>query len=280
MADARTCPDCGAAQPDDAPEGLCPACLMLAGLASEQKATGISTIKPDSSSKADDTERGGEASTRGGEPQTTAAWSSVGDTNGASGVHESAGAILGKVRYFGDYELLEEIARGGMGVVYKARQVSLNRTVALKMILAGQLAGEADVRRFHLEAEAAAKLDHPGIVPIYEVGEHEGQHYFSMGFIDGESLAQKVARGPMRAARGGRARQTGRRGGAIRPRARRDPPRPEAGQRSARLSTVKPRVTDFGLAKTIQRGSRPDCDRPGDGDAQLHAARAGFGPRR
>jgi tetratricopeptide (TPR) repeat protein len=158
------------------------------------------------------------------------------------------------LRYFGDYELLDEIARGGMGVVYRARQKSLNRVVAVKMILGGQLASAAEVQRFLTEAEAAANLHHPNIVAIHEVGEHESLHYFSMDFVAGKSLAALVLQNPL-------------------------PPRRAAGyvqkiaeavqyahqhgilHRDLKPSNVlvdetdQPRITDFGLAKRLEHES-------------------------
>ncbi len=159
-----------------------------------------------------------------------------------------------QITYFGDYKIEGEIARGAMGIVYRAEQTSLKRTVALKMIRGAVLAGDEDVARFHVEAEAAASLDHPNIVPIYEIGEHEGQQYFSMKLIEGGTLTdrmEELRRDPRAAVK---LMATVAR--AIH----------AAHQRSILHRDIKPRnilideegephVTDFGLAKQLESNS-------------------------
>src|SRR6058998_539524 len=159
----RICRNCGAKIFSDAPEGLCTGCVLEAAIG----------VSPD-------------AVAGGGDPGYA--------DNPAFKKTARAVELLGEL---GDYELLEEVGRGGQGVVFRARQKSLNRTVALKVISLGQWASKAHLKRFRREAEAAASLDHPSIVPIYEVGERDGSCYFSMKFVEGGQLDEVVRRTPM-----------------------------------------------------------------------------------
>jgi tRNA A-37 threonylcarbamoyl transferase component Bud32 len=211
----RICPICGNPLPPDAPDGLCPVCLLKTDPEAKLPAKGPSE-----------------------EPTATL-------TIGPE--------AFGRVRYFGDYELQEEIARGGMGVVWKARQASLNRTVALKMILAGKLAGEAEVQRFHREAEAAANLQHPNIVAIHEVGEHDGQHYYSMDYVEGRDLGALVREsGPMPPTRAAECLQTI--AEAVHFAHQRGTLHRDLKPQNVLMDAAGvPRITDFGLAKFVER---------------------------
>ncbi len=166
-----------------------------------------------------------------------------------------------KIQYLGDYELLRFVAKGGMGIVYCARQRSLGRIVAIKLIRAGQFADANEIERFRSEATAAGKLDHPGIVPIYEVGEHEGVPFYSMAFVEGANLATQLAEGPLEPMRAAKlvsqiatAVHYAHSQGII--------------HRDLKPANIlidnqgQPRITDFGLAKSMQGNS--DLTRSGE----------------
>src|SRR5213082_1886140 len=169
----RVCRKCGAKIFSDAPRGLCTACMLETALG----------IFPDAVAGVD--------SSAGSLDEL-----SCDNPKPTSGVKEAvrAATMLGEL---GDYELLDEVGRGGQGVVFRARQKSLNRIVALKVISLGQWASKAHLKRFRREAEAAARLEHPSIVPIHEVGERDGACYFSMKFVEGGQLDEVVRRTPI-----------------------------------------------------------------------------------
>jgi serine/threonine protein kinase len=171
-------------------------------------------------------------------------------------VEAESSAVAMEPRRFGEYVLLKEIGRGGMGIVYRARQPSLDRIVALKMVLTGRLATPDDLQRFLSEAAAAGGLQHPNIVKVYEVGNVDGQHYFSMEFIEGQSLAQKLQEhGPLPS-------RTAARYARSIARAIHHAHAQRILHRDLKPSNILldaqdvPHITDFGLAKRLDGSSR------------------------
>lgn len=221
----QACPQCGAPVGLDAPLGLCLKCLAQAaaktGLADETLLA--NTTNPPKRST-EEIRPSSELTQKG----------------------------------FGDYELLEEIARGGMGIVYRARQVSLDRIVAVKMILAGAAASKEFIHRFRTEAAAAANLQHPNIVAVHEVGTHQGENYLVMDFVDGPNLSHFVGQQPLPAQRAARhvkfiaeaihyAHERGILHRDLKP-----------SNVLIDSATDQPRVTDFGLAKRFHDKSEVD----------------------